>query len=792
MKQIGRFEVKKLLGSGAQGCIYQCFDPQLQRSVAIKLLEGEFGANGEQERRFLDEARAISRIHHPNIVQVFDVGKSGARHYLVFEYIEGQLLSERLKRGQLDLHDALEIFSGMLAGIATLHDAGMVHRDLKPSNVMLGENDLPKIMDFGIAHSLGRNKRDGNRRYGTLRYMAPECIASAETTPRGDVFALGAILYEMVTGRPAFTGKSRTELLQAMQNRARTPPSKFVPGIGNKLEALIDKALAKSPQERYGNAGEMLEALQELRGSDTTGSASSGKGTVEFLIRRMQLKEEFPALAESIRTLNRLSEDADEDLGRLAQVIIRDFALTNKILKVVNSACYGHFSGKIGTISRAIVVLGIKRIKSLAASLILFEHLHDKTRQTALKNEVSASVFSATLARQAAEDSDQELSEEGFLCGMLHNLGRILVTYYLPEENQELERLQCQESLNEELAERRVLGMTRQQLGIAVARHWNFPRQIISGMQRADPAKPGNLKNVEVRLRLIANFANEATRILTDPDRDPEQPLKDLLKAYRMGLAISPKRFEVMVQNARREFSEFSSSLGYTVAEGLFVRRLVGSESRETGPVADTEVISGTARLEAEVVEHASPAPGPLLEVQPALPGDCESLLTEGLQEVTAMLLDEQAKPGQVCNVVLETFYRAVGFQRILLCMQDPRRNEYTARFGFGSHIDKLIEGFHFPVRYSANVFHAALKNGVDVYIADSNDPVIGNDLPDWYRSLDSGGSFIVLPLVVNQKPLGLIYGAHSQPHALELGGRCLNLVKALRNQIMLAFKARL
>jgi HD-like signal output (HDOD) protein len=272
----------------------------------------------------------------------------------------------------------------------------------------------------------------------------------------------------------------------------------------------------------------------------------------------MQHQSDFPALSESIRTLNRLADSEEQDMNYLASLLIRDFALTNKILRVVNSAYYSRFAGKIGTISRAIVVLGINTVRTIAASLIFFEHLHNKVQAGHLKDLIAAAVFSATLARQAAEDAGLEHTEEGFLCGMLHTLGRVLVAYYLHSESEEIDRLVKQEGIEQVQAERRVLGTTYQDMGIAIAKQWNFPDVIVQGMQQVDPAKPGDLKRMDVKLRLIANFSNQATELL-GAQGDDDQPVRDLLKRYRMGLAISEKRFTRMVDEARKEFHQLSS-----------------------------------------------------------------------------------------------------------------------------------------------------------------------------------------------------------------------------------------
>ena len=155
------------------------------------------------------------------------------------------------------------------------------------------------------------------------------------------------------------------------------------------------------------------------------------------------------------------------------------------------------------------------------------------------------------------------------------------------------------------------------------------------------------------------------------------------------------------------------------------------------------------------------------------------------------MLLDDGVGLTQVFNVVLESLYRALAFQRVLLVLRDVNTRSYMARLGFGAGIDEFMHGFCFPGRYSNDVFHAVLKNNVDLHIADVRDHKVQEQIPDWYKALVPAGSFLLFPLVVNGRPLGLIYADHPTPRGISLGSGQLNLLKALRNQVVLAFRAR-
>ena len=787
MQSIGRFRIGRKLGAGGQGTVYLCLDPELQRRVAIKVLnQSTLG----EEQGFLQEARAISQIQHPNIVSIFDVGKQQGRPYLVFEYVEGELLSQRLQNRESSIQGILDTFIAMLSGVDQVHQRGIVHRDLKPSNVIIGKDGHPKIMDFGISRMLSSDMAKSDLRMGTPRYMAPEYIANGFIDTRADVFALGAILYEMLTGRKAFDGVTRQALLISIQKDAVAPPSEYNSGVAEGLDAIVLKALEKEPAARYLNAGEMLSALLAYR-EPTDGEQHSGrstKGTIEFLLRRMQHKSDFPVLSESIRSLNRLTRSEEEDISHLASVIIRDFALTNKILKVVNSAYYSRFAGKIGSVSRAIVVLGIKTIRSIAASLIFFEHLHNRTQATRLKEEICSAVFSATLAKETAVDSRLADVEGSFLCGMLHNLGRILVAYYLTDESEEVERLVKQQGVAPETAQTRVLGMSFEEIGISIAKQWNFPDEITRGMVTVNPKSPGDLKQTDVKVRLISSFANEAATAIREAAPEDEMPCRNVLKRYRMSLAISDRQFARLVEQARIEFQELSGSL---VAGGRgttpFMSKLFARPEARSGEVPKDELTETCLLVpeEGELAEHAPPDIG---AGQPS--PDAELIMTEGLQEVSEMMLEERSNLSQVFNVVLETIYRAMAFQHVVLCLHDMKQQQYTARLGFGEEIEEFMREFRFSSRYSTTVFHAALKNGVDLYIEDSTSRKIRDNIPDWYHRFANAGSFILLPLIMGQRAIGIIYADHPSIKGMNLSGNQLNLMKALRNQIVLAFRS--
>jgi len=796
LASIGRFKVGRKLGSGNQGTVYLCGDPELQRRVAIKLLDKTVLGSQEAAASFHREARSMSKIQHPNIVSIYEAGRQDGVPYLVFEFVEGRLLSEVIKGGELDVARTLELFSGMLEGIDRAHRQGIVHRDLKPSNIIISDEGMPKIMDFGIARVLSGQRDRDTQLIGSPRYMAPEYIERGEVGTAADVFALGLILDEMLTGMPVFSG-SQQAVLESIINDEVPPPSGFNQSVDERLDRIVLKALEKDPGARYGSAGEFLKVLADYSkvDGDEGGVNESGKGTIEFLLRRMQRKSDFPALSQSVRTLNAMASTSDKDVNDMAKVIVKDFALTNKILKVVNSAYFGHFSGKIGTITRAVVVLGMQPIRSLAASLIFFEHLHDKAQAESLRSQTAASLYSAVLAGHVAAERDPQHREEHFLSAMLHHLGRMLVAYYLPDEAREIERLVGQQGTDELKAQRSVLGTSYEDVGISIAKQWNFPPDVTQSLKALPPdAEVEPPEDLDQSRRAVAGFANDMAEWLGG-DADDTSTRRALLSRYGKALDMDAKKMSSLMASATREYLKLVENISAGGKRDLFVSRLkdridASRKRKQTGQTASAGDISATTQPVTAKVPGMAGA-SQVLDDAPMSAGDSETLLTEGLQEVTNILLNEPTLP-ELCNIVLETMYRAMAFQRVVLCLRDMSGGQMTAKIGFGGDVESYLKNFHFPLAWQADVFHAAVKNGVDVYISDAREAKTQTDLPDWYRRISDAGSFVIFPLVVKKQPMGLIYGDHPLKDGLQINGKTLNLLKTLRNQIVLGFRERM
>lgn len=275
--RIGPYEVVDALGAGGMGEVYRARDTRLDRSVAIKVMPNHATARAELRERFEREARAISNLGHPNICALYDVGDHDGMPYLVMELLEGEALSTRLRRGAMPISEVIRYGSEIAAALGRAHECGIVHRDLKPANVMI-TRDGAKLVDFGLARQLLAVSGDDvtmkhaltadGMIVGTLQYMAPEQLEGDEADARSDIFALGCVLFEMVTGQRAFSGSSRATIISAILSSSPRPINPLQSPIPSALERIINVCLEKNRDHRWQNAADVARMLRELVISD--------------------------------------------------------------------------------------------------------------------------------------------------------------------------------------------------------------------------------------------------------------------------------------------------------------------------------------------------------------------------------------------------------------------------------------------------------------------------------------------------------------------------------------------
>ena len=790
-KKIGRFEVRGELGRGAQSTVYLGFDPQLQREIAIKTVHFS-RPDLAQNKVLLGEARTVSKLRHPNIVPIFEAGEEGGDLYLVFEYVPGKNLAEFLRDcGALSPVKAASILRPILDAVAHAHALGIIHRDLKPSNVLLDENSVPRVMDFGIASRIDHPTEQAEEYTGTPAYMAPEYIERHEIGERSDVFAAGLMFFEMLTGRRAIEGDNIFQIMHRIANEDIKLPESAA--VDQRLSSVLYKALARDPSVRFQTAAQFAEAIDNYLEPEENGTPS-GEGkqaTLDFLLRRMRHKSDFPALSESVSAINKIANSETESITKLSNSILKDFALTNKILRLVNSAYFRPAGGgSISTVSRAVIVLGFEAVRNIAITVLLFEHLQNKGNANQLKEDFLRANLAGILAKDICATAQMRDLEQTFICSLFHSLGRLLSQFYFPEESDEIRRVIAQKGCNEDTAALQVLGISFEEMGIAIAQQWGFPPLIVGTMRKLPAGRVKKGTTQEERLRILSGFSNELCDVIAQATPEArEREMKKAMLRFADAVSIGTKEVEQTVQRAIEEAGEFARIIHLNLQQTTFGKQMRQFAHGRAGLSAavDTEKeadsLSG-ARLE----DNGPPDAGSGDAAGQTQTIDAQAILTAGIQDISNTLVDG-FKLNDILRIILETMYRAMGFKRVVLCIRDAKAGCMQGRFGFGPNANEVAKAFRFPLTFTPDIFHAATSKGVDILISDINDPKIADRVPDWYRKAVPAHSFVLFPLNIKGSPVALIYADRDEPGGIAIPENELSLLRTLRNQAILAIK---
>ena len=322
-KQIGKYEVRRALGKGAMGMVYEGFDPVIERKVAIKTILAEYLESGEMEEavaRFKREAQAGGRLQHPGIVAVYEYGNDDGTAFMVTEYVEGEELKAILASGRrFEVIEVFEIMKQLLMALDYSHKQGVVHRDIKPANLMI---ILPgpkvKVMDFGIARIASSSLTQVGTVVGTPTHMAPEQLMGIPADGRVDLWACGVILYELLTGVSPFLAETPAAVMHNVLQGQPAAPSTLKPGHPAGFDAVVSRALAKKPDERFQTAREFQAAmLMALQGKNVTATMTLRTQTA------MRPPEKMPVLAIDPEVLAQIEGSLSRHLGPLAKVLVR-------------------------------------------------------------------------------------------------------------------------------------------------------------------------------------------------------------------------------------------------------------------------------------------------------------------------------------------------------------------------------------------------------------------------------------------------------------------------------------
>jgi putative nucleotidyltransferase with HDIG domain len=517
--QIGNYRIVTELGGGAMGEVYFAEHTLMGRRAAIKIIREELSTHAETIQRFINEARQVNRIGHPNIVEITDFGQVGTRYYIMMELLEGETLEARLERvGRLDESTAIGIALQVADALRAAHELGVVHRDLKPENVFLttraGQTDVVKVLDFGIAKLLHTANKSASATtpgaiLGTPHYMSPEqCRGDEHLDHRSDVYSLGVLLYRMLTGKCPFERDTIMQILFAHMNDVPKAPRQLEPSISIQRDALIMKALAKEPGQRFADMKDLRAALSgkpfaALSGGDSAEarrptqpappseaevdqSRRVGSKLASILVERIHKdKLVLPSMPTAARECLQLLEDPSQPLAKVAAAIGRDPIIAPQVLRRAKSALLGR-NTHIRTIEHAVARLGSRQLRALLIDLSarrLFDSRNPAIRR-ATRDLWEHSLAVAVLARAIAKLRRDVDPEVAYLSGLLHDVGKPVAAALLLD----LER-GAAVAPEGWLASGAWLGVVQEchrEVGVALARSWDLSEEVRLVIARCD------------------------------------------------------------------------------------------------------------------------------------------------------------------------------------------------------------------------------------------------------------------------------------------------------------------
>ena len=304
-------------------------------------------------------------------------------------------------------------------------------------------------------------------------------------------------------------------------------------------------------------------------------AAEARESALDVLLRRMRTESDFPALSEAIGDINRIASSDREGVNELSNNILKDFALTNKLLKLANVAFYNQVGGgSISTISRAVVILGFDAVRSIALSLILFDNLENKAHAQQLKEEFVKVLYAGMLAREMAGKAQVRDMEEAFIGAMLHNLGRMLAMFYFPAETEAIRQIVKAEELSDAKASTQVLGLSYENLGMGIARNWGFPDQLVQSMKQLPAGKIRKCASNSERLCALAGFSNELCDIvLATPDADRGKALAKLTARYSDSVPVTVEQISGLMEKSMLDIAPFAMTVNVNLRQSDFAQQ---------------------------------------------------------------------------------------------------------------------------------------------------------------------------------------------------------------------------
>ncbi|MBF0563988.1 MAG: HDOD domain-containing protein [Nitrospirae bacterium] len=495
----------------------------------------------------------------------------------------------------------------------------------------------------------------------------------------------------------------------------------------------------------------------------------------------------FPVLSRTVELLMKLQDNfkCDEtSVSELTNTILNDVALTNKLLALVNTIYFSQQDGKVCTISRAFMLLGFIQVRNTALSLMLFKDIHDAGVGRELKKLMVNSLTSAVVAKKIAREVLLVNEEEAFICALLHDLGKMFAAYFVPEENKKVIENITGFHMDEADASRSVLGMSYEELGMSISKDWHLPIQITLGMHKLHGAVAGKPENDFDKLSLLSSFANEFCSLLLSDDltaEDKQLSLNNLMERYANCFTLSDEYIPELIASLISEMNNYCRIYGIRITSVSIFDRLT-----DFLEVVRAEQVSLDAPLTPTTIDKPLDTELFGANLVTGSMSAAEIAVQKGLHDVTAALLGD-FDVNDIMRIIIEVIYSAMDFTMTIVCVRNAKTNSMEGRFGLGKDAAQVIKDFNFPIEDSTDVFNTAMAKNSNVIVNDVDDIEVKSRIPRWHRNLSNAKTFVILPIVVQDKPFGLIYAEKAELAPIE-SHNIWNL-GTLRKQATIAFK---
>ncbi len=492
------------------------------------------------------------------------------------------------------------------------------------------------------------------------------------------------------------------------------------------------------------------------------------------LLNKVCGDEDMFALGTSVARVVQMASSDDQGTHDLAYYVLSDVALTQRILRLSNTARYRTASGStVTTISRAISLLGFDNVKTTALAMLLVDALSNSAHEQSVRLELETSLCASLVGREMARFSFYQGAEEASIGALFKNLAPLLVASHEHERYREINALTAGGKHTQGQASQMILGCTYDSLTEAVMAEWKIPDVIVRTLAPLPPGPQKVAANRGEWMRQVAAFGLEVSQLLgrsANPAASAEA--RALLTRYGVALNLDAEKMEALFSTVQEEMSGLLQSMNMQPQP-----RVLQSDPEPSG--LPNVLLLATMDAGEEDSGGVHPSGKPL---------NARELLLNGVQDVTQMRASGQGKVNEVILAVLETLYLSMGFRFATVCLKDARSGQFRARLAFGEDHARRQAGFTFPVGASRDIFHLAMENDADLMIADASSAKIRDLLPSWHRVLlPDAKSFIILPLVVGKVQLGLFYAdrIHTAPEGVPPDET--SLIKALKGQVLVA-----